>query len=522
MNNRERMHALGLATSMCLLLILAGCGGGGGGSSSTTTASSGGTSSSSAASSALPAGVFANAFGLAKSYSTLGPIDTTSANPFFKNFGNGRNCGSCHVQGNGFTLSPDEIQARFDSTNGTDPLFLPNDGSNAPNLPVGTLAEKRTAYSLLLNRGLIRVGRPVPTVTNDATPKPAEFVLDSVSDPYNYASATELSLFRRPLPATNLRFIASVMWDDRETIKDFGSPPDATSVCIVDRTVSPPKTGNCYKSFNLALKNQANNATLGHAQAAASLSSTEQQAIVDFELSLFSAQIYDNNAKSLTDALAKGGTDELTTTTYYFDINSVFGDPVTGLLASVTKLTAMSLYTAWGTDTGSTDLAVQAARASIARGEKIFNTRTFKMVNVAGTRTTTITGATCTNCHSTPQVGSLAQPNLFGLGIGDPTWSSLPELPTYTFRNVNSASSNFGKTITVQDPGLALTTGKWGDIGKFKVPPLRALAMRAPYFHDGSAKTIEDVTNFYIKRFVYDTPLTTQDIADLNAFLKAL
>jgi len=65
-------------------------------------------------------------------------------------------------------------------------------------------------------------------------------------------------------------------------------------------------------------------------------------------------------------------------------------------------------------------------------------------------------------------------------------------------------------------------TGKWGDIGKFKVPSLRGLASRAPYFHDGSAKTIEETTNFYIRRLVYDNPLTSQDIDDLNAFLKSL
>jgi len=31
---------------------------------------------------------------------------------------------------------------------------------------------------------------------------------------------------------------------------------------------------------------------------------------------------------------------------------------------------------------------------------------------------------------------------------------------------------------------LALSSGKWADIGKFKVPTLRLLAARAPYFHN--------------------------------------
>src|SRR5262249_39100272 len=49
--------------------------------------------------------------------------------------------------------------------------------------------------------------------------------------------------------------------------------------------------------------------------------------------------------------------------------------------------------------------------------------------------------------------------------------------------------------------GRALVTGRCEDIGKFKVPTLRALAARAPYFHNGSAATLEDVVEFYDRRF---------------------
>ena len=46
-------------------------------------------------------------------------------------------------------------------------------------------------------------------------PAGAEFTLVDVDDPYGYASASELSLFRRPLPSTNLAFLTGVMWDGR-------------------------------------------------------------------------------------------------------------------------------------------------------------------------------------------------------------------------------------------------------------------------------------------------------------------
>src|SRR5947208_2927198 len=88
--------------------------------------------------------------------------------------------------------------------------FRPNDGSISPVADVSTVETRRSAYDLLLRKGLIRVGIGIPDG--------AEFELAAVDDPYGYASAGELSLFRRPLPAANLRFLSGVMWDGRETL----------------------------------------------------------------------------------------------------------------------------------------------------------------------------------------------------------------------------------------------------------------------------------------------------------------
>ena len=70
------------------------------------------------------------------------------------------------------------------------------------------------------------------------------------------------------------------------------------------------------------------------------------------------------------------------------------------------------------------------------------------------------------------------------------------------------------------DPGRALVTGLWTDIGKFRAPPLRGLAARAPYFHDGQAASLKDVIRHYQDRF--SLGLTAQQTGDLEAFLKAL
>ena len=88
-------------------------------------------------------------------------------------------------------------------------------------------------------------------------------------------------------------------------------------------------------------------------------------------------------------------------------------------------------------------------------------------------------------------------------------------LPVYTLRNLAT-----GELERTTDPGRALITGRWKDIGRFKGPTLRGVAARAPYFHNGSADRLEDVIAFYDARFRIG--LTEQEKADLLAFLAAL
>src|SRR5262245_51475255 len=160
----------------------------------------------------LPNGLlFPNPTGFAATYSTSGRIDL--GNEFFQDLGaNGRRCVSCHLPSAGWTIVPSQVQAIFERTRGgaiPDPLglgaiFRTNDGSNSPTADVSTLAARRRAYSMLLSKGLIRVGIGVPAN--------ADFELITIDDPYKHASSTDLSLFRRPLPASNLKFLSTVMW----------------------------------------------------------------------------------------------------------------------------------------------------------------------------------------------------------------------------------------------------------------------------------------------------------------------
>jgi cytochrome c peroxidase len=88
-------------------------------------------------------------------------------------------------------------------------------------------------------------------------------------------------------------------------------------------------------------------------------------------------------------------------------------------------------------------------------------------------------------------------------------------MPLYTLRNLST-----GEIRKTSDPGRALLTGKWKDIGKFKGPVLRGLAARAPYFHNGMAADLREVVDFYETRFAIG--LTPREKADLVAFLEAL
>ena len=88
-------------------------------------------------------------------------------------------------------------------------------------------------------------------------------------------------------------------------------------------------------------------------------------------------------------------------------------------------------------------------------------------------------------------------------------------MPLYTLRHKIS-----GETVQTTDPGRALISGKWNDIGRFKGPILRGLTARAPFFHNGAAATLRQVVEFYNLRF--QMGLTDQEKTDLEAFLRTL
>ncbi|MFZ2726339.1 MAG: hypothetical protein WAX77_08825 [Methylococcaceae bacterium] len=74
--------------------------------------------------------------------------------------------------------------------------------------------------------------------------------------------------------------------------------------------------------------------------------------------------------------------------------------------------------------------------------------------------------------------------------------------------------------IKTTDLGRALITGRWQDMNRFKIPVLRGLAARAPYFHNGMAAQLGNVVDFYDRRF--SIGLDNRERLDLILFLQSL
>jgi cytochrome c peroxidase len=110
--------------------------------------------------------------------------------------------------------------------------------------------------------------------------------------------------------------------------------------------------------------------------------------------------------------------------------------------------------------------------------------------------------AGCVACHATPYYGNS------------------------TFYNVGL---EYGKENP--DPGRFNVTQNEADRGAFKTPSLRSVALSSPYFHDGSAPTLEQAIRYMASgghpdptksELLFDRGLTDIEIAQLGAFLRSL
>jgi cytochrome c peroxidase len=448
--------------------------------------------------------LFRDPSGFFNTLSLPGGIDRRNA--FFQSLGtNGRTCGTCHLPDQAFSLTAADASETFIRTRGLDPLFAPVDGADCPN----ARRDDPTSHSLLLKHGLFRI--------SIALPANAQFTISVVHDPYGCAISRDpktgqqsISVYRRPIPTTNLSFLSDVMSDGRETLAPLGEKDTFLANLQTD------------------LRQQASDATTGHAQALTPPTAMQLAAIVNFELGLYTAQSRDLRAERLTADGALGGALALSSEQYYPGINDAKGGDPTG---APFDPSSMTLFAAWLDPAPSATheyLRRDAARSRIAAGEQIFNSANLVIGN-GGV-------AHCASCHDTPNIGNRSLSTLLDVGTSHSTLPdtennpqivaalaelSMPNLPVYLVSGCpNTGDPTQTAAFYTSDPGRALITGKCSDLYHTKAPTLRGLAARAPYFHNGAASDLSQLVNFYNQRF--QIGLTPEQKSDLVAFLSAL
>lgn len=138
----------------------------------------------------------------------------------------------------------------------------------------------------------------------------------------------------------------------------------------------------------------------------------------------------------------------------------------------------------------------------------------------------------CAGCHSGPMLNETNQfvpappfrrgGRFQSVGVSEFNVAGNP-VREFVFRNADGSTNR----VTSPDPGRALITGNAQDaesLNAFKIPPLWGVARTAPYFHDNSARTLEDVARHYAMFFAAVSPivLTAEDQADMVAYMKLL
>jgi len=303
--------------------------------------------------------------------------------------GNGRACGTCHVEADGLALTPAHVEAHFNalprnkygdiaSFHG-DPLFRAVDADD-PN--AGTLTFNR------LRQGLVRVKIPLPpNVTVDELP-----------------GATEIGLFRAVLPIWNVAFTAPYLLDRRAD----------------------------------TLQQQALGASENHMQVRKQPDTHTLNNIAAYEDDQFSS----DRTRALAAQLATGHTPPR---------------------ADKPNLTADELA-----------------------GRDAFDFR-------------------CSGCHGGPTLNAGFVPTLISPTLAvSISRLNRANLPVYTFRFKNP--DNTETVLRSPDPGRSLITGN-PDLAfqfeAFDVPTLYGISKTAPYFHDNSSATLEDVIELYRQDFAF-------------------
>ena len=470
---------------------------------------------------------YANAAGFLGILNAEGSVDTVG-HPFFEALGpNGRACVSCHQPANGMSLSLDAIVSRWEVTRGGDPIFAAVDGMNCPNLTPGDAA----SHSLLLERGLFRVALPWPPVDAEGSAFAPDFTIEVVRDPTGCntdpvfgieGDRREVSVYRRPRPAANLRYVASSRFGVSAFIGKTGM------LAAVDPDTGEPVNMNMMADAREpTLKAQAQSAARAHLEVSEPLTDEQLERIESFELGLYAAQSYSNFGRELNEP---GGPSGLGPQAMAAGSDGVLGNNTTRFV--------IPMEDKWANLPDNGDEAERernAFRESVQRGHDVFFFRTFWISDAMHINTVGLGNPikrTCSTCHGMHMTGMDTANGWMDTGTTNHPWAlepaespwaeELPSLPLFKIscREDLPPHPFLGRTIYTQDPGRALISGKCDDVGAIVIQQFRGLSARAPYFSNGSAATVREIVDFYDRRF--NIRYTEQEKADLINFLSVL
>ena len=225
--------------------------------------------------------------------------------------------------------------------------------------------------------------------------------------------------------------------------------------------------------LHAGLARQARGNITGAQQGTAPADEVIVEEIVQFEKALSHAQMSLSDAGRLDANGARGGPKHLSTQPF---VKGPF-----------------DLFDGWRGSSNS-------MRARIARGQKLFNM--------------TRDGKSCGGCHNAANDGQNVDGVFFDIGASRPEFAEA-DMAVFTMRNLTT-----GEVRQTTDGGRGWRSGRWSELDRFKTPSLRGVGARGEYFHNGIARSLDQVVQFYEKSLGFR--FSRDERKDLVAFLRAL
>ena len=377
--------------------------------------------------------------------------------------GNGRACADCHMPSESFQLSPAVARARFEALLARRAVNKNADDPLFRPVDADDFRERGEAasdYSNLVENGLVRVTLPLPANVRLIAPEGC-----ATPDPVacRPTDETSVDVWRAVMPVNNVAITGP------DQVPPVWPPAPRVAIMGIDPNGPNRQGGYQHDARFATLQEQARGALLAHAQTTIDPPADLLDDLAAFQQTLFSSPA----VEALADAIQSGTT--------------TFPDP----------------------DPELTELE--------QRGKVVFN-------------------RTCAQCHggtlhpsgSTPDAGIprpiRARYHNIQTTCPRPVTDGFAPCPPRLTRNARlyriTLADGTYQFATTSDPGRLLLTGQPLDLAAMDTTQLRGISRTAPYFHNNSAATLEEVLDHYeaFFRFVVRTspPLNLPAIVSSN------